>query len=84
VLSSGETHLECWVQGWVPQYERDGDILEQAWRRATKVVKGLEHLSYQERLRELALFCLEKRRLREILSRCANSCVEKTEMCSSQ
>ncbi|KAK4811754.1 hypothetical protein QYF61_005322 [Mycteria americana] len=49
----GRPHMEA--QFWAPQYERDMNLLERVQQRTVKMIKGLEHLSTEERLRELEL-----------------------------
>lgn len=55
-------HLEDCVQFWAPKFRKDGKVLKCAQRWTTKVVKGLEGMSYRKKLRTLDLPCCEKRR----------------------
>ena len=52
--------LECCVQFWASWYKKDMDIVKKVQKRVMKMIKALEHLSYEERLRELGPFSLEE------------------------
>ena len=47
-----EPHLQYCTQVWSPQHKKDAES-EQVQRRATKIIRGVVHISYKERLGEL-------------------------------
>jgi len=54
---------ESCVQLWSPQHRKDMEPVGVGPEEATKMIRRLEHLCCKERLRDLGLFSLEKRRL---------------------
>ena len=49
---------------WGPMYRGDQDAVERVLRRATKLVKTIRHLPYEERLKKLGLMSMYYRRNR--------------------
>ena len=60
-------HLEYANSVWGPTSRADQDAVERVQRRATKLVRSLRHLSYQDRLKSLKLPSIYYRRQRGIL-----------------
>ena len=48
LLHTRETPPGVCVQIWSPQHGKDADLLEQAKRRATKMIRGMEPLSHED------------------------------------
>ena len=57
-------HLEYCIQAWRPYHRGDIDMLERVQRRATKLVPSLRRLSYEDRLKQLNMYSLERRSMR--------------------
>lgn len=66
-------HLECCIQFWAPQFKKDKELLERVHWRATKIIRGLKHLSYGDKL---GLFSLEKRLRGDLVKYLKGMCQE--------
>jgi len=60
-------HLEYCCQVWSQYLSKDINLIEGVQRKATKLIKDIKHLSYDERLENLGLSRLTTRRVRSDL-----------------
>jgi len=59
--------LEYCCSVWNPHFRKDIELIEGVQRRATKLVKDVEHIHYNDRFEHLGLMCLHTRRIRSDL-----------------
>eukprot|EP00061_Rhincodon_typus_P017303 g45941.t1 len=57
-------HLEYCVQFWSPHYQKDVEALETVQRKFTRILPSLKGIGYENRLKRLGLFSLERQHLR--------------------
>ena len=56
--------LEYCAQVWTPYLRKDIYIVEKVQRRTIKMISGFEGKSYEERLKKLGMYSVERRFLR--------------------
>jgi len=66
-------HLESCVQLWSLQHGKAMGLLEGVQRRVTKMIRGMQHLCCEDRLRELGHSAWGREGCRETLQRPANT-----------
>lgn len=58
-LADGRLQLEHCIQHWTPQYKKYIDLMKQIQPRTTKMIKGLGHMMYEEKLKDMVCSALK-------------------------